>query len=303
MKHLSGIMPIVAAVFDRHGKVDAEQFERLIVHLMGTGANGLTLFGVATEFYKLTDSEKNQMMEIMLKHTSTSQNMAGIVSITHHSWEVAIEQAQAAEEAGADVLMLLPPFFLKPSAEAIYFHMKQVVQSVNIPVIVQYAPNQTGVSLPPEIFLKLYEKNKNAKFVKVETQPPGRYASVLHDISQGNIQTFVGYAGVQMVDVLDRGSVGIQPGCSFTEIYVELFRLYKNNDMHAFRSLFERLLPYISYWMQSVELIIKVEKVILQKRGIISSDYCRHPDYTLDTKEMEMIDRFCTQFQQYLKIA
>ncbi len=300
MKQLSGIVPIVAAVFDGNGKVDAREFERLIVHLMGTGASGLTLFGLATEFYKLTDAEKEQMMQIMLRQTTASPDVAGIVSITHHSWEVAVEHAQAAEEAGADALMLLPPFFLKPSSEAIYFHMKQVVKSVHIPVIIQYAPNQTGVSLAPDIFTKLYEECGNAKFVKVETQPPGRYASVLHQASQGNLQTLVGYAGVQMADVLKRGSAGIQPGCSFTEIYVALYRYFQNNDMHAFNVLFEKLLPYISYWMQSVELIIKAEKVILRKRGLISSDYCRYPDYALDAEEMVMIDRFCTEFEPYL---
>lgn len=278
--------------------MDIEQFERLILHLMGTRANGLTLFGLATEFYKLTDHEKNQMMKILLSHTSVSHEIAGVVSITQHSWEVAVavEEAWAAEEAGADALMLLPPFFLKPSPESIYHHMKQVVSSVNILVIVQYAPNQTGVSLQPDIFMKLYEACDNAKFVKVETQPPGRYASVLHHVSRGSIQTLVGYAGVQMPDVLERGSAGIQPGCSFTEIYVELFRLYNDKIMADFHSLFERLLPYISYWMQSVEMVIKVKKVILQKRGIISSCYCRYPDYTLDTKEIEMIDKFAWNF-------
>lgn len=300
MKQLTGIIPIAAAVFDGKGRLEPEQFERLIVHLMGTGANGLTLFGLATEFYKLTDHEKKQMMDIMLKHTTSSQDVAGIVSITYHSWEVAVENARAAEAAGADALMLLPPFFLKPSSEAVLYHMQQVVQAVNIPVIVQYAPNQTGVSLPPELFVKLYEECPNAKYVKVETQPPGRYAGVLHEVSQGKLQTLVGYAGVQMSDVLDRGSAGIQPGCSFTEIYVQLFSLYRNNHREEFQTLFGRLLPYISYWMQSVELIIKAEKVILKKRGIISSDYCRYPDYKLDAKETEMIERFCEEFHPYI---
>lgn len=300
MKKLTGILPIVAAVFDKNGKVDTEQFERLVEHLMGSGADGLTLFGLATEFYKLTDAEKNEMMSIMLKHTAASKEVSGIVSVTHHSWEVAVRQAQAAEEGGADALMLLPPYFLKPSSDAIYVHMDKVAQSVNIPVIVQYAPSQTGVSLAPEIFQKLYEARPNAHMVKVETQPPGRYVSVLNEISNGNIQSLVGYAGVQMTDVLDRGAVGIQPGCSFTEIYVELNQLYRNNEMNGFHSLFNQLLPYISYWMQSVELIIKVEKTILQKRGIIESDYCRYPDYSLDRKELEKIEQFCEEFRQIL---
>jgi dihydrodipicolinate synthase/N-acetylneuraminate lyase len=301
MKTINGIIPIVAAVFHDNGEVDLEGFGKLIRHLTKTGASALTLFGLATEFYKLTDEEKNAMMEVLLAETTRLPDVAGVISITHHSWEVAVLQAKQAEKSGADALMLLPPYFLSPSPEAILHHMRKVAQSVSIPIIVQYAPNQTGVRLGPEVFVQLQKDCPNACFVKVETQPPGRYASILHEQSGGQIQTLIGYAGVQMPDVLERGSVGIQPGCSFTEIYVELFRLYQAGNKTEMTILFQRLLPYISYWMQGVELIIKAEKRILERRGIISSSYCRYPQYVLDTKEEQMIDNFCEDFQDLLK--
>lgn len=102
-----------------------------------------------------------------------------------------------------------------------------------------------------------------------------------------------------MPDVLVRGAVGIQPGCSFTEIYVELWRLW-STDKIAFQNLHDRLLPYINYWMQGVELIIKVEKVILKRRGIIASDYCRSPSYMLDEHELRQIEKFMIAFEEWL---
>lgn len=302
MKPLRGILPIVAATFDEEGNVDYSSFERLVHHLINTGVQGVTLFGLATEFYKLTDYEKEKMMKIMLEHTSKSSNVAGIISITNHSFEVAVKEAKKAESNGADALMVLPPYFLGPSAESILNHLKAVAKSVSIPVIVQYAPNQTGVKIAPEVFYQLKKECPNACLVKVETQPPGRYISQLNNKEEAQIYTLVGYAGVQMPDVLQRGAAGIQPGCSFSEIYVHLWELYENNQHEEFHKLFMRLFPYISYWMQGVELIIKAEKVILQQRGIIASDYCRHPDYNLDKKELETIQEFMTEFEEYFSV-
>src|SRR6266511_3870338 len=282
-KQISGIVPIVAATFTSSGTLDEDSFQSLIRHLLVTNASALTLFGLATEFYKLADNERARMQRLLLAETSHSESVAGIISITDHSWEVASQRAHNAEVQGADALMLLPPYFLGPSEDAILEHLKRVISGVKIPVIVQYAPVQTGVRIAPDIFLKLRDLLPNADFIKVETQPPGRYVSQLVERSEGRLKSLVGYAGVQMPDVLARGAVGIQPGCSFTEIYVELWRLWLS-DKSAFLRLHSRLLPYINYWMQAVELVIRVEKVILKKRGIIASNYCRSPSYGLDER-------------------
>jgi len=298
-KEISGIVPIVAATFTESGALDEDSFQSLVRHLMTTGASALTLFGLATEFYKLPDSDRAPMQKTLLAETQRSDSVAGIISITDHSWEIAVQRASEAEAQGADALMLLPPYFLGPSEEAILEHLKRVIGSVKIPVIVQYAPVQTGVRISPDVFLKLRDALPNADFIKVETQPPGRYISQLVERSQGRLKSLVGYAGVQMPDVLARGAVGIQPGSSFTEVYVELWHRWNTNSSE-FLTLHNRLLPYINYWMQGVELIIKVEKMILKKRGIIASDYCRSPAYVLDEVEQKQIDRFMEDFVEWL---
>lgn len=299
-KEISGIVPIVAATFTGSGTLDEDSFQSLIRHLLGTNASALTLFGLATEFYKLAEGERARMQTLLLEQTSRSDSVAGIISITDHSWEVACQRARAAEAQGADALMLLPPYFLSPGEDAILDHLKRVIGGVKIPVIVQYAPVQTGVRISPEVFLKIREALPNAEFIKVETQPPGRYVSQLVERSQGKLKSLVGYAGVQMPDALERGAVGIQPGCSFTEIYVELWRLW-GTDKVAFQNLHNKLLPYINYWMQGVELIIKVEKAILKRRGIIASDYCRNPSYAIDKYEQKQIEKFMSEFSEWLQ--
>lgn len=299
-KQISGIIPIVAATFTNSGSLDDDSFQSLVRHLLRTKASALTLFGLASEFYKLTDSDRARLQTLLLAETSHSDSVAGIISITDHSWEVASQRARDAEAQGADALMLLPPYFLGPNEDAILEHLKRVIASVRIPVIVQYAPVQTGVRISPDVFLKLWDALPNADFIKVETQPPGKYVSQLVERSQGRLQALVGYAGVQMPDVLARGAIGIQPGCSFTEIYVELWRLWQT-DKIGFQTLHNKLLPYINYWMQGVELIIKVEKVILKQRGLIASDYCRSPAYTLDERETAQVELFMNEFAEWFR--
>jgi 4-hydroxy-tetrahydrodipicolinate synthase len=298
-KEISGIVPIVAAPFTTSGALDEDSFQSLVRHLLKTNASALTLFGLASEFYKLSEGDRTRMQALLLTETCRSESVAGIISVTDHSWEVAVQQAREAEAQGADALMVLPPYFLGPGEEAILEHLQRVIGSVKIPVIVQYAPVQTGARISPDVFLKLREALPNADFIKVETQPPGRYVSQLVERSQGRLKSLVGYAGVQMPDVLARGAVGIQPGCSFTEIYVELWKRWQVNRAE-FQTLHNKLLPYINYWMQGVELIIRVEKVILQRREIIASDYCRSPAYALDQGELAQIDRFMNDFAEWL---
>ena len=297
-KSIAGIVPIVAATFADDGALDEDSFQALVRHLLGAGVGALTLFGLATEFYKLSDAERARMQALLLAETSRSSDVAGVISITDHSWELAARRARAAEEQGADALMLLPPHFLGPGEDAILEHLRRVIGGVRIPVIVQYAPAQTGVRIAPELFLRLRDELPNADFVKVETQPPGRYVAQLVERSRGRLRALVGYAGVQMPDVLARGAAGIQPGCSFAEVYVELWRRWRA-DQAGFRALHQRLLPYISYWMQGVELIVKAEKVILKRRGLIASDYCRSPAYALDAAELAQIEQFLDEFGEF----
>lgn len=297
-KSIAGIVPIVAATFADDGTLDEDSFQALVRHLLGAGVGALTLFGLATEFYKLSDAERARMQALLLAETSRSSDVAGVISITDHSWELAARRARAAEAQGADALMLLPPHFLGPGEDAIFEHLRRVIGGVRIPVIVQYAPAQTGVRIAPELFLRLRDELPNADFVKVETQPPGRYVAQLVERSRGRLRALVGYAGVQMPDVLARGAAGIQPGCSFAEVYVELWRRWRA-DQAGFRALHQRLLPYTSYWMQGVELIVKAEKVILKRRGLIASDYCRSPAYALDAVELAQIEQFLVEFGEF----
>ena len=88
---IHGICPLTAVPFREDGSVDYAQFDRLIGSLMKTGVNGIGLFGVVSEFYKLTDAEKSELAHRMLKQMEGS-GAYSLISVTDHATEIAVRR-------------------------------------------------------------------------------------------------------------------------------------------------------------------------------------------------------------------
>jgi dihydrodipicolinate synthase/N-acetylneuraminate lyase len=167
------------------------------------------------------------------------------------------------------------------------------------PAILQYAPAQTGTALDAPSISELARTHRNLRQVKVESAPPGALIAALMK-QDPPLTALVGYAGLQLPDALRRGAVGVQPGCSFAELYLQVWSSWSAGEEEAAVALHTRMLPYLSYWMQGVELIVAAEKLITQRRGIIASAHCRAPAYVLDAEEIGMVDRFLGEFSGML---
>jgi len=202
------------------------------------------------------------------------------------------------EEAGADCLMLLPPFFLKPGGVYLYEHMKAVAQAVNIPIMAQYAPEQTGVAIQPETFVELEKECPNVIYYKIECKPAGPYVTKLMTLTDGEMKIFVGNAGFQIIECMDRGAVGAMPGCSMYDVYLDIYNNYVNGNRKEAMEIHNKLLPMLNHIRQNVEQIISFEKRILKRRGIISSDYCRKPSYNTDKYFDKLFDEFYDEMSE-----
>lgn len=294
MVELRGIYPILATPFQAGGALDKKGLERLIEFLLASGLPGITLFGLAGEYYKLSEYERAYVQKVFLKKTEGT--VVRIVSISDHSTELAKRRAAEMAEAGSDALLVMPPFFLSPDTTAVRDHVRAIAESVRIPTIVQYAPNLTGLRLPLTFFTDLAEEFPHVQYVKVDSTPAGPVISDLVAESRGRIQPLVGYAGLQMVDCLTRGAVGCMPGCSLPEPYREIYNKFSESDREGAAALHARLLPLINFMMQSVEFIIQCEKTILSWRGIIASDYCRRPTVRLRADDIRALRELSKTF-------
>jgi dihydrodipicolinate synthase/N-acetylneuraminate lyase len=291
MLELRGIYPILATPFQASGDLDTQGLERLIDFLMASKLPGVTLFGLAGEYYKLTEQERSYVQKAFL--TRTEGVFARIVCISDHSTELALRRAEEATDAGSDALLIMPPFFLSPDTNAVCDHIRAIADTVQIPILVQYAPNLTGIRLSAAVFAGLAQEFPHIQYVKVDSTPAGPMISDLLAESGGRLKPIVGYAGLQMMDALNRGAVGCMPGCSLPEPYQESYAKFTQGDREGAAESHARFLPLINYMMQSVEFIIQCEKSILHWRGIIDSDYCRRPNARLTTHDLGALRELC----------
>jgi len=295
-----GVCPVIETPFADDGEVDIVSFDRLLDHLVSAGVRSVMYPGYASEFYKLTDTEREMLIGRVIDRFRGVPGAVVVISVPDHSTYVAVERARAAARAGAHMINILPPYLNGPSGDQVQAHIRAVVDAVApTPVILQYAPAQTGTALDAPTISFLSEQSPNLVQVKVESTPPGSLISALRH-QKPSLDTVVGYGGVQLIDALRRGAVGVQPGCSFVEIYLRMWDLWEAGAESEAVALHTRLLPYISYWMQGVELIVAAEKLISVRRGIIASSHCRAPARLLDAEEVALVDRFLAEFTDLL---
>jgi 4-hydroxy-tetrahydrodipicolinate synthase len=122
---LRGVCPIVDTPFTSAGEVDYAGLKSLAETLVDDGCHALALFGFASEFYKLTEAEREKMTEIVVEACNEG-GVPSVVSVTAQATDVAVQEAKQIEEKGADALMLLPPYIRNPPTDAIAEHAERV---------------------------------------------------------------------------------------------------------------------------------------------------------------------------------
>ena len=295
---LRGCHPILATPFLPGGEIDGESVVSLVRHLHACGLPGFTMFGLASEFYKLSDWDREALIEAAFDAKAPEQT--AIVSVTAHSVEVAVEQAGRAEEAGAGALMLLPPFFLGPSEVDLRWHVLAVAAATALPIVVQYAPAQTGVKMTADSFARLNREAPNVRYVKVESSPPGPLISAITEGSDGALGCLVGSGGLQLPDGLRRGAVGVQPASGVADYYPHILEAFDEGDLDRAYALHAELLPLVNLLMQAIEPLNRMEKIVLERRGIIAHDYCRATSYEPDDLMLAELERFIRRISDKL---
>jgi 4-hydroxy-tetrahydrodipicolinate synthase len=190
---------------------------------------------------------------------------------------------------GADLINILPPSFFNPSAEQIRFHLAQILAAVKIPVVIQHLPQAGGMADVAEL-LTLADEFPNLKIVKCESNPPADSIKRVAEITKGKVQTLIGWGGIFWDSGDAAGAKGIQPGCGVADLYKWSEAALITGDRTEFKRRLNTFIPWITSWIDNLELLIAVEKHILFRRGIIKSDYCRHPTMAITEKAKAEIE-------------
>lgn len=289
---LSGVCPIVDTPFTNNGDVDYDSLDNLCATLIENGCDALALFGFASEFYKLTDSEREEMAQRVIS-VCEERDVPSIVSVTAQSTPVAVDEAEQYADFGADALMVLPPYVRDPPTDAIYDHLVAVGEAVDIPVMVQYAPGSTGISISPSFFADLYEDVDTIEYFKIECAPPGKFISKLHNLTDDEANILVGRAGYEMIETYDRGAIGVMPASAMHDIYIQIHEAYHDDRRETAVDIHSDLVAVLN---QLTKVGIQWEKRILADRGIVASSHCRGPEDSLDETYEAIYDEYYRKY-------
>ncbi len=274
-----GVFPIVNTTFHDDGSVDFNSQRGLVRFLLDCGAHGLGLFGVASEGYTLSNTERVELTRVILEEVGG--RVPVIVSTGHTGTDVAVALSLEAEAAGADALMILPPYFLKPDAEGIFHYFRSISDRVSIPIMVQDAPLMTGVAMGAALLARMGRELECVKLVKVEAPPTAPKISEVLSLANNSLVLHGGMNGQFLIEELGRGSRGTMPGSDLTDMFVRVWNLYEAGDTKAARAEFNRYLPLIRYELQP-GLGVSVMKHNLHAGGVIASPRVRHPTRAID---------------------
>ena len=269
---IAGVCPILATPFTEDDAVDYESLRTQIEFLERGGSHAVALFGWASEYYKLTDEERDRMVEVAVEATDTV-DLPLVASVTHESTRVAERWASEYEAAGADCVMVLPGNTRGPSKDGVLDHVRRVGRAVDVPVMVQLRAD--GPSVAPDALAAINDEVPNVRYFKIETDSPGPYIS---ELLAGNddVHALVGNAGVQMIDALERGAVGVMPGSSLFDVYLRIYEHYRAGRLDEAVGIHAELHELIQHVLSRD--IVGYEKEISARRGMIATDRCRAPN-------------------------
>jgi 4-hydroxy-tetrahydrodipicolinate synthase len=150
------LMTAMVTPMTRDGAIDYDGTARLAAYLVDDMRNeGLVVNGTTGEAPTTTDAEKKRLVEVVRDAVGTRASVvAGVgTNVTAHT----VELARQAEEAGADGLLVVTPYYSRPAQDALAAHFTKVADSTGLPVIVYDVPHRTAVAVATDTLVQLAE--------------------------------------------------------------------------------------------------------------------------------------------------
>lgn len=222
----------------RGGKVDYATLKTLTDTLVRAGCDGLVPCGCTGEAATLSPDERRQVTKVVID--AAEKRCVVVAGTGTNSTSDSIKYSKAAEELGADGVMLITPYYNKPGPEGQYQHFKAVADAVGIPVVLYNVPGRTGVNMLPETVWRLSDV-ENIVAIK---EASGSLDQVSQILSRCNITVLCGDDSLTL-PMLSLGASGVVSvaGNVVPELTKEMLDRFFKNDIEGSRRIHFELLP------------------------------------------------------------
>jgi len=273
---LTGVVPVVPTIFRDDETVDLDGTARVVDYLIDAGVDGLCLLANYSEQFSLTDAERDAIARTLLERVAG--RLPVIVTTSHYSAQVTAARSRAAQDMGAAMVMIMPPFFgatLTVPGPAVIDYFKQVADAIHIPVMVQDAP-LSSTPLPVSLLIDLVKQVPRVQYAKIEVpQAADKLHSLVSALSDSLPGPFDGEESVTLIPDLDAGARGTMPSSMVPAELGQVVRRYLSGDRPGAVSAWEDLLPLIHF--ENRQCGLRAQKILLAEGGIIASDRTRAP--------------------------
>jgi 4-hydroxy-tetrahydrodipicolinate synthase len=266
--------------------LDGESLRSLVEFSVAAGCDGMLILGVMGEADRLSDAERDQVIETVIAQNDGRLQIT--VGVTAGSTVVARQRAIAAARSGADAVMVSPP----PGSAAgpvLREHFQRIAEGLPLPVVIQDHPASSGVKLTADFIASLLDVVPAGSAVKLEDPPTPPKIARLKELAP-RVPIFGGLGGVALASELDAGASGTMTGFAFPETLLAIVRAHRAGEVDTARRLFVEALPMMLFESQP-GIAAGLRKEILRRRGAIRHATVRQPAPTLDATTLAELER------------
>jgi 4-hydroxy-tetrahydrodipicolinate synthase len=284
-----GVFSVLPTPFGASGEFDADSLKRVIDLFLADGVNGFTALGVTSEVARLTDPERDIVLDAVVSHVAG--RVPVVAGTTAEGLRTCIDYSRRAKRVGAAAVMISPPRMAKINSDAVAKHYSEVAAAVDLPIIVQDYPPISGYAMEPSLLARIARDVPAARTIKLEDPPTPFKTSRILDQTKGiDVAIFGGLGGVFLLEELLAGAAGAMTGFAFPAMLVKIVALFRAGKVDEAADEFYRRVPLMRFEFQE-GIGMAIRKEVLKRRGALAHAGIRPPGGALDQTTRDALDR------------
>jgi 4-hydroxy-tetrahydrodipicolinate synthase len=284
---INGIIPVIPTPFDENEGIDWRALEHLLDFACGIDVCAVCLPAYASEFYKLSDAERRQIIARAVEHAG--HRVPVIAQANAGSAMHAADLARFAQDAGAAAVAVATPRQFAVAERDLLRYFDRILSAIDVPLILQDF-NPGGPTVSASFIIELHRVHPHFRWVKLEEVLMATRVKSILDATSGEVGVLEGWGGMYLLELVPAGICGVMPSLSLADLLARIFRLAKDGQRQEAYEVFMGTLPQIVFSLQNIELYHHAEKRLLAARGIIRECVVRDLRLDLSPLDAEHID-------------
>ena len=271
-----GIFPVVPTTFTDTGELDLASQKRAVDFMIDAGSDGLCILANFSEQFALSDDERELITRTVLEHVAG--RVPVIVTTTHYGTTVCAARSKRAQELGAAMVMLMPPYhgatFRVPEPQ-IYEFYARVSDAIGIPIMIQDAP-ASGTMLSAPFLARMAREIEQVAYFKIETpRAADKLRELIRLAGDAAEGPWDGEEAITLLADLNAGATGSMTGGGFPDGIRPIIEAHREGRFDDAFALYQRWLPLINHENRQAGLLAC--KALMKEGGIIECELPRHP--------------------------